>query len=105
MTTSTESHKTVGALVVATADGLALPNRNEPALPGRTIGSLAVDGDMVWALVDSTELHRVRGTAASELAAPSKAGVAPACTCTTAPSSSAATTRPVAPPRRGARAG
>jgi hypothetical protein len=76
MTTSTESHKTVGALVAATADGLALRNRNEPALPGRTIGSLAVDGDTVWALVESTELHRVRGTAASELVATLEGGSA-----------------------------
>jgi hypothetical protein len=69
MTTSSERTMTATALVVATADGIALPNRNEPALPGRTISSLAVDGDTVWALVDSTELHRVRGTGASELVA------------------------------------
>jgi hypothetical protein len=62
MTTSTErstTETTESMLVVATADGLRLPNRAEPELRGRRIGSLAIDGNAVWAVIDSVELHRV----------------------------------------------
>jgi hypothetical protein len=59
MTTSTKPSTTEAALVAATGDGLHLPNHDEPVLPGRRIGSVVVDHDTVWALVDSGELHRV----------------------------------------------
>lgn len=59
MTLSTERPTIESALVVATADGLLLPNRVEPVLPGRHIGDVAAVDGTVWALVDSTELHRV----------------------------------------------
>jgi hypothetical protein len=60
MATSTGRSTTESALVVATADGLHLPNRAEPLLRGRRIGSIAVDHDRVWDLVDSVELYRSR---------------------------------------------
>jgi photosystem II stability/assembly factor-like uncharacterized protein len=50
---------TESTLVVATADGLHVPNRTDPELRGLRIASLATDGGTVWALVDSDELHRV----------------------------------------------
>jgi photosystem II stability/assembly factor-like uncharacterized protein len=59
MTTSTERSTTESMLVVATPEGLHLPHRAEPELGGRRIGSLTIDGNTVWALVDSVELHRV----------------------------------------------
>jgi hypothetical protein len=66
MTTSTERSTTEAALVVATSDGLRLPNRDEPLLRGPRIGSIAVDGDTVWALTDDDELYRVPPTGDAE---------------------------------------
>jgi len=56
------------ALVVATGNGLFLPNRAEPVLRGRRVGSIAVDGETVWAVVDGGELHRVDLVGSTELA-------------------------------------
>jgi photosystem II stability/assembly factor-like uncharacterized protein len=74
MTTSTGRSTTESALVVATADGLHLPNRAEPLLRGRRIGSIAVDHDTVWTLVDSVELYRVTPSGSTERAATLKGG-------------------------------
>jgi hypothetical protein len=76
MTTSTERSTTKASLVVATADGLYLPNRDEPLMRGRRIGSIAVDDDAVWTLVDSAELHRVTHTGSIEQAAALEDGTA-----------------------------
>jgi len=59
MTTSTERSTTEAALVVATNDGLRVPNRAEPLLPGTRIDSIAVDGDTVWVLTGDDALYRV----------------------------------------------
>jgi photosystem II stability/assembly factor-like uncharacterized protein len=57
---------TSAALVVGTADGLHLPGRDDVLLVGRRIDALAVDGDTVWVVVDSVELHRVDGSGSAE---------------------------------------
>src|SRR5262249_42338434 len=48
------------------ADGLRLPHRPEPVLPGPRIGSIAVDHNTIWALTDSDELYRVTSDGNSE---------------------------------------
>jgi hypothetical protein len=83
MTTSTGRSTTESALVVATPDGLHLPNRAELLLRGRRIGSVAVDQDTVWVLVDSVELYRVTPSGSTERAATLEAGRGPACMSTT----------------------
>src|SRR5262245_30667534 len=69
MTTSTEPTTTEAALVVATGDGLHLPGTTEPVLPGRRIGSIAVEHDTIWALTSSEELYRVTSAGEAERAA------------------------------------
>src|SRR5262245_35364976 len=59
MTTSTEPTTTEAGLVVAAADGLRLPGRTEPLLPGIRLGSTAVDDDSIWLLTDADEVYRV----------------------------------------------
>ena len=76
MTTSTKRSTTESALVVATADGLHLPNRAEALVRGRRIGAIAVDDDTIWALVDAVELHRVTRTGQNERAATLTGGTA-----------------------------
>src|SRR5580765_6058523 len=66
MTTSTKPTTAEAALVAATGDGLHLPNHDERVLRGRRIGSVVVDDDTVWALVDSTELHRIASDGSTE---------------------------------------
>jgi hypothetical protein len=77
MPTSTERSTTTteSMLVVATPDGLQLPNR-EPELRGRRIDSLATDASTVWALLDSGELFRVTADGPAEHAATLDAGTA-----------------------------
>jgi hypothetical protein len=69
MTTSTEPSTTEAALVVATADGLRLPGTPDPVLPGRRIGSIAVERDTIWVLTGSDELYRVARDGSGERAA------------------------------------
>jgi len=69
MTTSTEPTTTEAGLVVAAADGLRLPGRSEPVLPGIRIGSIAVDDDTIWVLTDSDEVYRVTSDGDPERAA------------------------------------
>jgi hypothetical protein len=69
MTTSTERTTAEAGLVVAAADGLRLPGRAEPILPGMRIGSIAVDHDTTWVLTDSDEVYRITSDGDPERAA------------------------------------
>ena len=69
MTTTTKrstTGTTESRIVVANADGLHLPNHAEALLADRRIGSLSTDGDTVWAVVDSAQLHRVTADGAAQ---------------------------------------
>jgi hypothetical protein len=76
MAISTERSTAEAALVAANADGLHLPGRAEPVLAGHRIGSLMVDHDTVWTLVDAVEVHQVTFSGTTERIATLEDGTA-----------------------------
>lgn len=76
--TATQTEAVIRRTVVATGRGLRVPGSDRYVLEGSRITALHAEGPELWALVDGTELHRIRGGEA-ELVATVPAGGSGTC--------------------------